>query len=277
MCLGDCNDGTKNGLESDVDCGGNNACSRCVIGKACTVATDCASGACIASKCVATSCADILAEVPTSKSGAYSIAPDKLTPFTVYCDMTTDRGGWTLVSINGNLPSQTCVHRLRSDAPACVATPSFTVDWQLAGAQQNLIPFKEILLLAWSSNPASPEAATKLTLPAKTTIGTGVKSVVPSAIGAAAVSCDPIVSTLASRTALSVDTNGYTVWGEPAGNLSCGTATGGVYHNLGLDVLTTPANVHDTQGWDDNNNSCGCSNLLAPTNLGGLRGAFGLR
>ncbi len=35
-----CNDGLKNGAESDVDCGGN-ACPKCAVGKTCTGAGDC--------------------------------------------------------------------------------------------------------------------------------------------------------------------------------------------------------------------------------------------
>jgi hypothetical protein len=49
-CVGQCEDQKKDGLETDVDCGGP-ACSRCSAGKACVLPTDCSSGKCTSSKC----------------------------------------------------------------------------------------------------------------------------------------------------------------------------------------------------------------------------------
>lgn len=49
-----CNDGTKNGAETDVDCGGG-ACPTCDIGKSCTMDGDCTSNVCDpnTTKCIA--------------------------------------------------------------------------------------------------------------------------------------------------------------------------------------------------------------------------------
>ena len=45
-----CDDGAKNGDETDVDCGGS--CSAaCASGKTCTAGTDCATSLCVASQC----------------------------------------------------------------------------------------------------------------------------------------------------------------------------------------------------------------------------------
>ncbi len=52
-----CNDGFKNGMETDVDCGGG--CGPCSPGKACAKTADCASGLCTNSVCEALStCSD---------------------------------------------------------------------------------------------------------------------------------------------------------------------------------------------------------------------------
>ena len=45
-----CQDGVKNGSESDVDCGGG-TCPRCAVGKTCTGRADCASARCDGGTC----------------------------------------------------------------------------------------------------------------------------------------------------------------------------------------------------------------------------------
>jgi hypothetical protein len=50
-----CDDGTKNGDETDVDCGGAN-CGDCADGKACGVGDDCTSTFCADSVCCAEAC-----------------------------------------------------------------------------------------------------------------------------------------------------------------------------------------------------------------------------
>jgi hypothetical protein len=54
-----CTDGHKDGMETDVDCGGG-TCPACALGHTCLVDTDCATNACDANTniCVANQCAD---------------------------------------------------------------------------------------------------------------------------------------------------------------------------------------------------------------------------
>ena len=53
---GTCNDGRKNGNETDIDCGGS--CRGCVAGSTCIAATDCETAACDANVCRAASCSN---------------------------------------------------------------------------------------------------------------------------------------------------------------------------------------------------------------------------
>src|SRR3954470_11956228 len=52
-----CTDAIKNGLETDVDCGGP-SCPRCAGGHECLSSPDCASSVCINGHCAAVSCSD---------------------------------------------------------------------------------------------------------------------------------------------------------------------------------------------------------------------------
>ncbi|MGE3634829.1 MAG: fibrinogen-like YCDxxxxGGGW domain-containing protein, partial [Sandaracinaceae bacterium] len=101
-----CVDGVLDDMETGVDCGGPE-CGGCAGGEPCHASRDCLSGMCTASTCTgdARSCAEILARYPGSPSGRYTIrpAPSELAR-AVWCDMTTDGGGWTLVGASFGTP-----------------------------------------------------------------------------------------------------------------------------------------------------------------------------
>ena len=53
-----CSNTIKDGVETDVDCGGN-VCGKCIDGKTCIANTDCAGGACLNNVCVTPKCTDV--------------------------------------------------------------------------------------------------------------------------------------------------------------------------------------------------------------------------
>ena len=92
--FGNCDGMAANGCETDLRTTTAN-CGAC--GFACSGGTTCVAGACTP----LASCAAILARFPTATSGTYSIDPDgtgaAFGTIPVYCDMSTDGGGWTMV------------------------------------------------------------------------------------------------------------------------------------------------------------------------------------
>ncbi|MDC0721437.1 fibrinogen-like YCDxxxxGGGW domain-containing protein [Nannocystis bainbridge] len=94
-----CQDGIESGAESDVDCGGPD-CAPCELAEGCEQGSDCGSGSCDQNQCVVSaSCKAIKQAQPNAANGLYTIDADGAGPgasFEVWCDMTTDGGGWAL-------------------------------------------------------------------------------------------------------------------------------------------------------------------------------------
>ena len=62
--------------------------------------------------CYQGSCAEVLAADPAAADGLFTIDPDQGgpgEPFVVWCDMSMDGGGWTLVAVNGDNHSLTMI------------------------------------------------------------------------------------------------------------------------------------------------------------------------
>jgi hypothetical protein len=66
-----CNDGVRNGSETDIDCGGS--CGKCASGLACVGGADCSTGVCQAGLCRAGS--PIAGTPPSNQITVYRISP----------------------------------------------------------------------------------------------------------------------------------------------------------------------------------------------------------
>jgi hypothetical protein len=78
-----CSDGLKDGLETDVDCGGATTCARCRDGQACSATSDCAQDFTSASSFA--SCSGGACQVPACHNGVYDPASESDVDCGVLC------------------------------------------------------------------------------------------------------------------------------------------------------------------------------------------------
>jgi slime mold repeat-containing protein len=91
-----CNNGVKNGAETDVDCGGGGGCATpCTMGKVCKVDTDCGSGHCADGVCCTSTCAGacMACNLAGSLGTCTPIAAGASDPFTCVAPSTCDGAG----------------------------------------------------------------------------------------------------------------------------------------------------------------------------------------
>ena len=80
-------------------------CAEC--GLSCNTHSDCENTVCKDGECIyATDCLELKNSHPDALNGVYRINPGPDKPLNVYCDMTIDGGGWTMIlkAYNGDTP-----------------------------------------------------------------------------------------------------------------------------------------------------------------------------
>jgi hypothetical protein len=98
-----CNNGAKNGAETDVDCGGGGGCATlCANGKTCVEDKDCSSDRCVDGVCCGTACggACMACNVAGSLGTCTSVPAGASDPLTCVAPSTCDGAG-TCKKING--------------------------------------------------------------------------------------------------------------------------------------------------------------------------------
>lgn len=160
-----CTDGITSGDEVDVDCGMEACGVGCDFGQACLGAEDCEFPLCgpapggTGTVCeFPTSCANWLANNPGATDNVYTIDPDgaagEIPETEVFCHMSKDGGGWTLVFVASDDDVDTWTWnnrgRLAGDAEAIGTLASTNLDFMSPAYYQ--MPFSDLLFIHQPSN-----------------------------------------------------------------------------------------------------------------------------
>lgn len=160
-----CSDGIKSGTEIDVDCGQEACGVGCDFGQACLEDDDCEFPLCGPSLSgggkvceLPTSCKNWLEHNPGASDNTYAIDPDgaagSIPPMDVFCHMSKDGGGWTLVFVasDDDVSTWTWNNRAKmaNDAAAVGSLMARNLDFMSRAYFQ--MPFTDVLFIHQPSN-----------------------------------------------------------------------------------------------------------------------------
>src|SRR5262249_2117603 len=132
-----CSDGQRDGEETDVDCGGAD-CAPCAYGLTCSQSTDCSTAACLQGNCgTPASCSALEQLSAAPPDGSFLSDPDgqgREAPFAVWCNMTFDKGGWTVLPLVFNDPK---FWSIKQSGSQCTSVPKYDRNGSLVSFQNS--------------------------------------------------------------------------------------------------------------------------------------------
>ncbi len=281
-----CDDGITSGDETDVDCGGS--CSACVAGSACLDDDDCLNQACTEGLCSpAESCAALLALHSGLDDGVYTIDPSGggiEDAVVVFCDMTTDGGGWTALAANGDIsvPETSdpldCYPLVSDQRDAgCGTTADVMDDFALPGPIQGGISWRYMLAIVYGDGgyddklaffaidfgAAQPTAEERFN--GNAYLPTGITTTFGE------LACDGFNIVHYTRSGTYIDSGVASGKGTVFGHDSVITMNDSTRRTFGFTDTAEASATQQAFGVDDYQDGWSCSDLWAPQEVRGQR------
>jgi hypothetical protein len=160
-----CTDGIVSGAETDVDCGMDACGTGCDFGETCLSEADCEFPSCGLTEAgdgmvceLPSSCANWLANNPDATDNTYLIDPDGAAgpkaETSVFCHMSKDGGGWTLVLVasDDDVDTWTWNNRAKLAGDAEPIGTLASIDHDFMSLAYDTLPFDDILFIHQPSN-----------------------------------------------------------------------------------------------------------------------------